>query len=36
VFHTMTSPAERPYGPARGSKYHGQVGPVMSRVNRDK
>jgi dCTP deaminase len=36
VFHTMTSPAERPYGPARGSKYHGQAGPVMSRVNRDK
>lgn len=36
VFHTMTSPAERPYGPARGSKYHGQSGPVMSRVNKDK
>jgi dCTP deaminase len=36
VLHTMTSPAERPYGPARGSKYHGQKGPVMSRVNKDK
>jgi dCTP deaminase len=36
VLHTMTSPAERPYGPARGSKYHGQMGPVMSRVNKDK
>lgn len=32
VFHTMTSPAERPYGPARGSKYHGQTGPVASRL----
>jgi len=36
VLHTMTSPAERPYGPARGSKYHGQMGPVMSRVNKDR
>jgi dCTP deaminase len=36
VFETMTSPAERPYGAARGSKYQGQMGPVMSRVNRDK
>jgi dCTP deaminase len=35
VFHTMTSPAERPYGVARGSKYQGQLGPVMSRVNKD-
>jgi dCTP deaminase len=32
VFHTMTSPAERPYGPARGSKYQGQTGPVASRL----
>lgn len=32
VFHTMTSPAERPYGPARGSKYQGQRGPVASRL----
>lgn len=36
VFETMTSPAERPYGAARGSKYQGQMGPVMSRVNKDK
>ena len=36
VFHTMTSPAERPYGPARGSKYQGQTGPVASRIGRDK
>ncbi len=35
VFHEMTSPAERPYGPARGSKYHGQRGPVGSRIARD-
>lgn len=32
VFHTMTSPAERPYGAARGSKYQGQRGPVASRL----
>ena len=32
VFHTMTSPAERPYGPGRGSKYQGQTGPVASRL----
>lgn len=31
VFQTMTSPADRPYGPARGSKYHGQTGPTLSR-----
>lgn len=35
VFHTMTSPAERPYGPARGSKYFGQEGPVVSRIGSD-
>lgn len=35
VFHTMTSPAERPYGPARGSKYQGQAGPVASRLATD-
>lgn len=35
VFHTMSSPAERPYGPARGSKYFGQEGPVTSRIGRD-
>ncbi len=36
VLHTMTSPAERPYGPKRGSKYFGQVGPVTSRITIDK
>lgn len=36
VFHTMTSPSERPYGAARGSKYQGQVGPVSSRLGRDR
>lgn len=36
VFHTMTSPAERPYGPARGSKYQGQQGPVASRLDADR
>ena len=35
VMHTMTSPAERPYGPARGSKYLGQKGPVTSRIAND-
>src|SRR5690606_10251661 len=36
VFHTMTSPAERPYGPSRGSKYQGQTGPVASRLAIDR
>ena len=36
VFHTMTSPAERPYGLARGSKYQGQRGPVASRLGADR
>jgi dCTP deaminase len=35
VFHTMSSPAERPYGPARGSKYWGQAGPETSRIATD-
>ncbi|MEM9692527.1 MAG: dCTP deaminase [Myxococcota bacterium] len=35
VFHTMTSPAERPYGVGRGSKYQGQVDPEPSRIGRD-
>jgi dCTP deaminase len=35
VFHTMTSAAERPYGPGRGSKYQGQTGPVTSRIADD-
>lgn len=36
VFQTMLSPAERPYGSARGSKYQGQAGPVSSRMNSDR
>lgn len=36
VFHTMTSPAERPYGFERGSKYQGQRGPVASRLAVDR
>ncbi|MFW5876440.1 MAG: dCTP deaminase [Myxococcota bacterium] len=35
VFHTMSSPAERPYGAGRGSKYQGQEGAVPSRIGRD-
>jgi dCTP deaminase len=36
VLHQMTSPAERPYGVARGSKYQGQSGPVASRISSDE
>ncbi|HVY28604.1 MAG TPA: dCTP deaminase [Polyangiaceae bacterium] len=36
VLQQMTSPAERPYGAARGSKYQGQMGPVASRISNDK
>src|SRR5690606_40942378 len=36
VFQTMVSPAERPYGTARGSKYQGQAGPVASRLSSDR
>ncbi|MEO0811533.1 MAG: dCTP deaminase [Myxococcota bacterium] len=35
VLHTMTSAAERPYGPGRGSKYFGQSGPIPSRIGND-
>lgn len=35
VFHELTSPAERPYGSARGSKYAGQSGPTLSRIDND-
>ena len=35
VFQTMTSPAERPYGAARGSQYAGQQGPQASRISLD-
>ncbi len=34
VFHQLTSPAMRPYGPDRKSKYQGQGGPVPSRIGR--
>ena len=36
VFHQLLSPAERPYGVARGSKYQGQAGPVVSRISVDR
>jgi dCTP deaminase len=36
VLQEMKSPAERPYGHARGSKYQGQSGPVASRISNDK
>jgi dCTP deaminase len=36
VLHEMKSPAERPYGSGRGSKYQGQSGPVASRIAHDK
>lgn len=36
VFHEMKSPAARPYGAARGSKYQGQSGPVASRIGNDR
>jgi dCTP deaminase len=35
VFHTLTTPAERPYGTGRGSKYQGQLGPTPSRIGHD-
>lgn len=34
-FSQMTTPAERPYGPARGSKYSGQRVPTASRLYLD-
>ena len=34
-FEMMTTPAERPYGPQRGSKYNGQVLPTASRLHAD-
>lgn len=36
VFHLRTSAVERPYGPARGSKYAGQKGPTSSRLAEDR
>jgi len=35
ILHEMTSPAERPYGPDRGSRYQGQKGPQVSRMKLD-
>jgi dCTP deaminase len=35
VLQRMTSPAERPYGAERGSRYHGQEGPQASRLRLD-
>ena len=33
-FHTLTTPADRPYGhPELGSKYQGQTGPVAARTD---
>ena len=34
-FTQMTTPAERPYGPERGSKYSGQQAPTASRLYLD-
>lgn len=35
VMHQLTSPAERPYGAARGSSYNDQAGPQLSRLRLD-
>jgi len=35
VFTELSSPAERPYGAARGSKYQDQDGPQASRIQGD-
>jgi dCTP deaminase len=36
VFHELKTPAARPYGQERGSKYQGQDGPIASRINVDR
>jgi dCTP deaminase len=36
VLYQLTSAAERPYGPARGSRYQEQSGPIASRLRLDK
>ncbi len=36
VFEKMTSPAERPYGAGRGSKYQKQEHPEESKISQDK
>ncbi|KAB1192283.1 dCTP deaminase [Haloferax sp. MBLA0076] len=35
IFTEMKSPADRPYGAERGSKYQGQRGPQASRIGSD-
>lgn len=35
TFTELSSPAERPYGVERGSKYQGQTGPQASRIQQD-
>ncbi|MFB6302636.1 MAG: dCTP deaminase [Haloferacaceae archaeon] len=35
TFTELSSPAERPYGEERGSKYQNQSGPQASRIQRD-
>jgi dCTP deaminase len=36
VMHVMSSPAELPYGEARGSQYNSQTGPQPSRIRLDR
>ena len=36
TFTELKSPAERPYGTERGSKYQGQSGPQASRIQSDE
>lgn len=36
TFTELSSPAERPYGVERGSKYQGQSGPQASRIEHDQ
>jgi dCTP deaminase len=36
IFTELTSPAERPYGEERGSKYQDQVGPQASKIQGDR
>ncbi|MEO5340050.1 MAG: dCTP deaminase [Magnetococcus sp. MYC-9] len=34
-FELLSSPTSKPYGEKRGAKYHGQSGPLASRIIRD-
>lgn len=36
TFQELKTPAERPYGDERGSKYQGQNGPTGSRIHQDR